>query len=533
PTITPGKAPYVLHAMHMLSQSIKHRVVYRHLGWSEIDGRWIFLHGLGAIGPGGSESGVSVVSPIEGYGLPDPASGASLASAIEATLQTWQISRKVMTPLLGAIWRAVLPVPALTGLHLVGRTGVGKTTAAQLAVSHFGTEPALTAWTSTANAIEVTAWLAANHAIVVDDFNSGGERDRAEMEASFDRVFRGAGNGQGRSRLNRDSTLQSSRPPRALIISTGEDIPGEARPSGRARAIFVEVGPEDVPVRPEADPKRKAQLSAIQEMGEEGILAAGLAAYVTNLTEWISEDGMHLVRKAIKGSVARWASRWVGQTEHGRTARAIANLAVGWELWLNWVEAADVLSADQVKEITVQIEEDLAALVKAQSVHLQVADHGTRWINLLVSALRSGRCHVAWRVPPNFGCSAPGETWGWRNGEPKGDQVGWIDTDGVYLLPDATHAVICDIARRSGVGWGLSQQQTWRLLSERGWLLGADRGHLTHRVRVGNDRLRLIHIAGDLLTEQDHPAEPGKNSESIPDSIALSPVVSPAFGDSF
>jgi hypothetical protein len=40
-----------------------------------------------------------------------------------------------------------------------------------------------------------------------------------------DRVFRAAGNHAGRSHLDSTAKLREPKPPRALILSTGEDIP--------------------------------------------------------------------------------------------------------------------------------------------------------------------------------------------------------------------------------------------------------------------------------------------------------------------
>src|SRR5260370_40577038 len=96
------------------------------------------------------------------------------------------------------------------------------------------------AWSSTGNALEALAFQAKDTLFVIDDFApQGSGADIARYHAAADRVFRAAGNHAGRGRLDCSAALRESKPPRALILSTGEDIPRGQ--SVRARLLIVEL----------------------------------------------------------------------------------------------------------------------------------------------------------------------------------------------------------------------------------------------------------------------------------------------------
>ena len=528
---------YAKIAMRELSQENRAEI-YTELGWRRIDDLEKFLHGTCALGPSGPDPSIKVESGLTkwDYGLPDPAQDQDLLASISLSLEAWRTSHYVMTALLGAVFRTVLPPPPSTTMHLAGLTGTGKTTLVQLAWAHFGKyrgrKTKTMGWNSTANAIENALWAAANHIVVIDDFVSKDEREHAQKEALAGRIIRGAANHQGRARLRPDGSERPVRDPRAFLIMTGEDTPGQNILSERARMLLVELRPEDAVTGDLANPSIKAELAKLQRTAAKTQqLGAGFAAYIVDLAKSINQVGMDKFTLNIEDAEMEWEARWLVNGSHARTAPAVASLAVGWMLWLEWVERCGALTAEQAQKIRTEVVADLDALIKAQRVHLEAASPTDRWRELLVSALRSGKCHVAWRFPAKLGGGDPGEAWGWREGEPKGDRIGWIDKDGVYLLPEATHAVISRLARDTGSGWPTSMQQTWKLLDERKWIVRADPGRHTHKVQVsGGGNPRVIHIPADLLTGNGSEVPV---SNHLPTSEASLPADSPAIGENY
>ncbi|MGH2688806.1 MAG: hypothetical protein ACRDKW_08370, partial [Actinomycetota bacterium] len=100
-------------------------------------------------------------------------------------------------------------------------------------------------WSSTANALEGLAFAAKDALLVVDDFAPSGsvtDTERAHREA--DRILRAQGSRSGRLRMRADGSLRTARPPRGLILSTGEDVPRGQ--SLRARMLVLELERGDV-----------------------------------------------------------------------------------------------------------------------------------------------------------------------------------------------------------------------------------------------------------------------------------------------
>ena len=246
-----GKKDHLRVAIQSLSGTVPERRVYTHTGWRQIDGQWVYLHAGGAVGAQGSTEGVDVRLPevLSGFRLPIPPVADGLVLAIKCSLRLLEVApAEVAVPLFCSIWAGAV-IPADYSVQLTGPTGTGKTAIAALIQQHFG--PDLDArhlpgsWSSTANALEGLAFAAKDAVLVVDDFAPGGSTtDIARGHRDADRLLRAQGNRSGRQRMRADSSLRAAKPPRGLILSTGEDVPrGE---SLRSRMVIVEVGPHDV-----------------------------------------------------------------------------------------------------------------------------------------------------------------------------------------------------------------------------------------------------------------------------------------------
>jgi hypothetical protein len=116
--------------------------------------------------------------------------------------------------------------------------------------------------------LERLAYAAKDALLVVDDFAPAGVGDGL-LESVTERLFRGVGNAQARSRLGGDGRLQTQQAPRGLVLGTGEAVPPGQ--SIRARLLIVEM---------DAGAVRRTALNAGQSAGREGLLAAAMGAFV-------------------------------------------------------------------------------------------------------------------------------------------------------------------------------------------------------------------------------------------------------------
>ena len=215
-------------AIRATSGEIPERHILTHTGWYDLGDRRLFLHADGAIGPDGpvGDVGVSLPPPLKGYALPEPPSTDKLAEDLQRMLDTLlKLDPNIIVPLIAGTYRALLGLADFS-IHLVGPTGTFKTALLKVILKFFGTAAEPASWTSTANYNETLAFHAKDVPLGLDDFApSGSQYDVTRSHREADRMIRGQGNQSGRGRARQDGSLRPVKPSRALIISTGEEIP--------------------------------------------------------------------------------------------------------------------------------------------------------------------------------------------------------------------------------------------------------------------------------------------------------------------
>jgi hypothetical protein len=391
-----GTRDHLRVAMQALSPRPAVRVEYQHTGWRQVSGAWAYLHGGGAIGTFGTVPGVDMALPgaLARACLPDPPAGADLAAAVRASLALLDLGpERVTAGVLGAVYRAPLG-GADFGLHLTGPTGVFKTELVALAQQHWG--PAFDArnlpgnWQSTANATEGLAFAAKDMVLVIDDFAPGGaQADVARLHKDADRVFRGVGNHSGRQRMTSTGELRAPRPPRALPLSTGEEVPRGI--SLRARIGVVEISRGDI----SAD-----RLTPAQQDGVAGRYAAAMAGYVRWLAGRYDE-----LRQTLREEAAALRGECHDTPAHARTPGMRADLLLGWRYFLQFAEEVSAVTAAEAGELLHRAGVGLFLLCAAQAEHQESAEPAGLFLRLgqpLFSATRSRLAATAESRPCSF-----------------------------------------------------------------------------------------------------------------------------------
>jgi hypothetical protein len=228
--IYPGQQQHVRAAVQSLSGPIQQERVFTYLGWTKPGQNWVYMHAGGAVGPSGTlaHSQVRVPAPLQHYRMCPPADS-DRAKAVRSSLSFLSVAPdRISLPLFAAVYRAPLG-GADFSLFLTGRTGTFKTALAALCQQHFGAAMDATClpahFASTANALEELAFCAKDALLVVDDFAPTGGVGDGALYAVAERLFRASGNHQGRGRMHGHRHLSDSRPPRSLILATGEEVP--------------------------------------------------------------------------------------------------------------------------------------------------------------------------------------------------------------------------------------------------------------------------------------------------------------------
>jgi uncharacterized protein DUF3854 len=487
-------------AIQSCSGEIPERRVYTHTGWRKCGEKWLYLHAGGGIGPDGAELEVEVRLPdaLSRFQLPPPPERGALITAVRASMSLLELGPdRVMVPLFAAIWQAVL-IHSDFSVHLVGPTGVWKTELAALIQQHWGTEldarhlPA--SWLSTGNFLERLAAIARDTIVVVDDFAcAGGHREVRYAHHQADRLLRAQGNRAGRHRLGPDARFREGRPPGGIILTTGEDIPRGH--SLRSRLLILEIGPGEL---------SGTTLSRCQEDAASGQYARALSGFIRSVA--LSYEG---IQASWRNELSTLRQRATSDSQHRRTPDIVAKLAFGIGRFMAFAEELGVLGADEAESLSHRCWNALGEASSRQVQYQLAAEPTMRFIELLRAALASGRAHVA---DPEGQAPARTKTWGWRmeRGEwrPLGSCVGWVDSDDLYLEPEAAIAAIQGIAREGEEGISITGKTLHKRLSERGLLKSIDtvRGTLTVRRVLQGARRGVLHLrAATILPEEsDH-----------------------------
>lgn len=490
----PNQREYARTAIQSLSMSAEERCIYTHTGWRNVDGRWLFLHAGGAIGGAGAASDINVrlLDPVSSFELRLPAGRDKLALALKASLRLVDLGpASISFPLLAATCRAVFG-DADFSLHLAGETGAFKSEVAALHQQHFGASmnrlhlPG--AWSSTGNAIETLAFHVKDALLVVDDFApQGSANDVAKYHAAADRVFRAAGNRAGRGRLDSTAALREPKPPRALILSTGEDIPRGH--SVRARLLILELPKGAI---------KASVLTECQKDAQAGSYAEAMGGFVQWLAGQYEDRRDTFVRK-----VADCRSRALPTAAHARTPEIAANLQAALELYLDFAVHAGVLNAIERDSLASRCWGALSEAAAAQAKHQAATEPTVLFLAVLRSLLASGKAHLASRTggQPDKDPGACGWIDNTGTWERRGECIGWVEAGDIYLEPTTAYRAVHVAANAAGEGLPVSEQTLRKRLHEKGLLASVDatRQTLTVRKTVNGSLMPVLHLLRDAV----------------------------------
>jgi hypothetical protein len=316
-------------------------------------------------------------------------------------------------------------------------------------------------------------------------------------------VLRAQGNASGRGRLRSDATQRRARPPRGLIISTGEDVPPGQ--SLRARLLVIPIALGDVDLE---------KLTVAQQHANRGDFTRATAGFIRWMAPQLDER-----RKEFKELTHQYRTEFP-EGVHGRTADVFAQVMATWRIYLRFVVATGAWTQEEADSLLTTIWETLNELIVEQSDHQRVFDAVVRFQTNLNSALFTGKAHIALVTDPSEPPPGPiSKSLGWKEVEvPGGGQmgstgyrwqscgpcIGWYAKDGIYLDAEASYAVAQQAAAATGSGIGVLADTLNRRLYDAKMLLTVDRRgkKLRFKVRqtIAGRRHPVLHVAHKFLS---------------------------------
>jgi hypothetical protein len=476
-TVRAGMSKHLTPAILALSGSYPVRETYRFMGWTQLEGRWVYLTPTDCITAKGKLSDppeVELSTRLRDYGVQactwNDARGAF--DAMTAVFPSDIAPACIAFAMLPVLQRFFPPSAMRPALHLAGTYGSGKSELAALMSSLYGrfdrdSPPAQ--WGDTINTVEALGHPLTDALYWVDDYKHiyADERTYTRFLQSYSREM-------GRGRLTREAKLREERPCRGLILSTGETtIEGEASVLSRMLVI-------DVPPWEHRDPNGEKLLAA-------DALRHLLPGFTAHFVSWLAkqleagtlqDDITNRYLSNIDGYRAKLRSKVKGsRASTGRLVGNWAVLATVYQLLSRFVDEIDgdyMLPdwQDSIVETVQIVREERASEV---------------FLNVLGQLLASGEAMLA-EDRQNPIEPPPGTTI-----------VGYRDEQFIHLLPEVAYRAVNKVhALKFPVG------AIGSLLKEEGWLVTTEGSrHLTVKVSVRGARVRMWRLkAATLHTDE-------------------------------
>ncbi len=486
---TKGKVAW---AIKKVGQMTAKRVTeYNHTGWRKIGGKWCYLYHGGAIGQDGIT--VDMGDALKCYRLDGGGvQGFDQITWKEAAAKSLRLKdimkEQIGIALLGTVYLAPLRefmnmtdiVPAYA-LFLYGESGTHKTTAAALAMAHFGmfhakNPPA--SFNDTGNQIRKKAFLVKDAPILVDDYHPvTSVQEKRQMAATAQTLSRAFGDGVDRGRLNADSTIKANTPPRSVAIITGEDLPAIGA-SGLARYFILDIDKGDIPVGNE--------LTEMQELARRGYLQKAMRGYILWLLK--QADGMperlHDMFLRYREDIHRDSS---GQ--HDRAPETVACIMIGYSLMLNYMRDVGLFDTETAARLLMEARERLMDASRSQARDMESEKPTRIFLDNLGELMSSKQVALKDLTVPDAKDPPPNER-----------MIGYMDSGYYYLLPNVAFSAVAKLCREQGQEFPVSLKALYKHLRTDGILKDLQKDENPARLKwIEGKAKRVLWIPAEML----------------------------------
>jgi 3'-5' exonuclease len=202
--------------------------------------------------------------------------------------------------------------------------------------------------------------------------------------------------------------------------------------------------------------------------------------------------------------------------QHKRTPAIAADLGLGLRYFLNYAREAGAVGAEEYDALWERGWKAIREAAASQEAHQTASEPAGRFIELLRSAISSGRAHIGStdgeRPEENAGAlgwrKTDSEYEDWR---PQGDRIGGVDGEDLYLEPAASYRVAQREAQ-GGESLTVGAQTLRKRLKDKGLLASVSESRQTLLVRRTLEGVRdrsVLHLhLSSLFSDWGKPDEP-------------------------
>ncbi len=492
--LEPGQTvkDFVRHAIQKASPDAPVLTHYGHLGWREINGQWVYLHSGGAIGAGPDMPHVSVKlsRELERYRLPLPPfykqeSAADFQDiekkALEASLSLLDIGHRAVTlPLFCLVYLAPLttllnPMPNFSG-YLFGSSGTFKTSAALLALGHFGNftgAESLSNFEDTVGILEKRSFTLKDSLHILDDWHPAANRKASDSKENIaQRMIRAYSNRTARGRLNSDLSEKGRYEPRGVMVITAEEQPSLESTLARVCIIEVTEGALD-----------RAKLSAIQKNADA--LPFAMSSYIA----WI-KDNMAEIKETFPARFRALREQAAAEGFHKKLPEQAAFMGFALETATSFFNEKGALSNEAAAALVSEGWGIFRELAAKQQQRIKDDDPVTLFFDIVSTLLLQGQARLE---------CYPGHS-GERIGA--GEQIGWYDSACLYLIPTAIWHMVQRRCIAENTHFPFSKNTFFQMLKNQKLIIPAPSGQSAVLVKIGSKPLRVLKIVDRGIYEK-------------------------------
>ena len=422
-----------------------------------------------------------------------------MRTAVNASVESLGVAdERITRPLHSAAFRAPLNEAQRcdTAIALYGKSGSLKSAVVAVAQSHFGDfdyNSLPLSWESTANSLEGDLFHAKDIFVTIDDFVPKAEL-YDDMHRKAERIFRSIGNGSSRGRLRQDLSARPDRPCRALVVTTGEDLPrGE---SVQARLVAIHVERKDVNI---------GQLTKMQ--AQQHLLSQSMRAYV----EWV-RPRMTQFKTEVKKKYQEFRQSF-NVVGHLRAPSAMAHLLVGAYYFAEFAKDVGVMTDAEAKAHVETTRAALLANALEQVRATELSDPAKRFMDVL-RAMYARRAIALKPVGQTLTPFTDGGT----------PVVGWKDDHFAYIEPGKIREIVNTHLTATNERLAIQPHGLWQRMAAEGFIVpGSDEDMTPKFTGAKGTRLRVMQVPlSQLISPEPDPEGgpgqgPGPEADSEPD----------------
>lgn len=493
--LEPGQTvkDFVRHSIQKASPDAPVSTHYGHVGWREINGKWVYLHAGGAIG---CDDGVSVrlTKELDRYSLPLPPLNETERAnfqenekkGLQTSLSFLDIGNRAVTmPLWCLVYLAPLttilnPMPNFSG-YLFGQSGTFKTTAALLALGHFGNfsgAESLSNFEDTPGILEKRSFVLKDSLHVIDDYHPSANRKAAESKENIaQRMIRAYANRTARGRLNSDMSERGRYEPRGIMIMTAEEQPTLESTLARVCIIEVTEGALD-----------RAKLSAIQKNAD------ALPYAMTSYLSWI-KDNRAEIKETFPARFRALREQAAAEGFHKKLPEQAAFMGFALETATSFFNEKGALSDEAAAALVSEGWEIFRKLAAKQQQRISADDPAALFFNILSTLITLGQARLDRHPHRELSTIGTGELIGWYNNDNPENAF-------MLLMPEVIDRAVRKYCRDSDIHFPFSKDTFWSMLKNRKIIQTRNDGKTGIKASINNIKKHVLKVVDvDVLRQ--------------------------------